>query len=327
MKAFVTGASGFTGSHLVKALEKKGWQVSGLVRETSALDRLAGTNADLVRGDICDRDALSRGMEGADFAFHVAAYVDLGLVDETQMERSNLEGTRTVLECARAANLRKLVYCSSISIYGDTQGQTIDETFRRAQQSYDSAYDRTKTEAQKLVDRAAAEGLPVVSIMPSGILGADDPHFGPVLRNFLKGVLRVWAGGDRITGVVCVEDLVELMVSAAENAEPGAHYIASAGDLPTREMFEILGRAGDLPAPKEIPEPIVRLVANLLDPIGRLLSWNPPIGRERVRYIYDRCVRVDASKARRELGWQPRSPERLLQEIAHEILAELPPRK
>lgn len=315
MKAMVTGATGFTGSHLVKALEQRGDTVVGLVRCSSDLSRLAGCNLQLVYGDITDRSALQAAMTGVDVVFHTAAYVELGLVDAAQMQRINVEGTRAVLETAKATGVSKLIYCSTIGIYGDTQGRVIDETFQRQQPDFSSAYDSTKYEAQQLVDQAAAAGLPVVSVMPSGIFGADDPHFGPVVKAFLQGKLKVWAGGDRITGIVHVDDLVEAMLLAAAKAPPGSHYILSTGDLSTREMFAFLSRETGIPEPWEAPEPLVRLVGNLLDPIGRLLSWQPPISRERVHYIYDRCVRVDGSKARRELGWQPRSVEQTLRDL------------
>jgi nucleoside-diphosphate-sugar epimerase len=191
----------------------------------------------------------------------------------------------------------------------------IDETFQREQADFSSAYDGTKYEAQQIVDHLAVEGLPVVSILPSGIFGADDPHFGPVMKQFLKGGLKVWAGGDRITGIVHVDDLASAMILAAEKGKPGEHYIISAGDLTTREMFAILSQESGVPVPNEAPKSIVRLAGNILDPIGRLLKWQPPLSRERVHYIYDRCVRVDASKARQELGWQPRSVAQTLKEI------------
>jgi nucleoside-diphosphate-sugar epimerase len=249
-----------------------------------------------------------------DVVFHTAAYVELGIVDAAKMEQVNVEGTRAVLEAAEAAGISKLVYCSTIGIYGDTQGQVIDETFQRQQQGFSSAYDFTKYQAQQLVDQFAAAGLPAVSVMPSGIFGADDPHFGPVLQAFLRGKLKVWAGGDRITGIVHVDDLVAAMLLAAEKAPPGSHYIISTGELTTREMFDFISRETGVPAPREVPEPIVRLAASLLDPIGRLFSWQAPVSRERVHYIYDRCVRVDGSKARRELGWEPRSVEQTLRD-------------
>ena len=317
MKAFVTGANGFTGSHLVQELIRRGHTVVALVRQTSDLTRLDGLPVEYVYGDVTDAAAVTRAIAQVDWVFHIAAYVELGIVDAARMERVNVEGTRNVLAAARAAQVQKMLYCSTIGIYGDTQGTVIDETFQRTQTDFSSAYDRTKLLAQQLIDQAAAEGFPVVSVMPSGIFGADDPHFGPVLQAFRSGKLKVWAGGDRITGIVHVDDLVALMLLAIEKAPPGAHYIASAGELTTREMFALVGKAANLPAPAEMPEALVRVVGALLTPIGKLLNWQPPISQERVHYLYDRCVRVDGSKAMRDLGWEPRSPEAVIQELAH----------
>jgi len=270
---------------------------------------------EFVYGDITDREALKTAMTDVDQVFHTAAYVELGLVDGDRMEQVNVEGTRAVLETAQAVGVTQMIYCSTIGVYGDTQGKVIDETFQRTQQNFSSAYDRTKYLAQRLVDQAAAEGFPVISVMPSGIFGPDDPHFGPVLRTFCKGKLKLWAGGDRITGIVHFDDLVAAMLLATEKAPAGEHYIISAGDLTTREMFQILSRETGVPAPAEAPQWLVRLAGNLLDPIGRLLNWQPPLSRERVHYLYDRCVRVDGSKAMRELGWQPRSVEQTLKQL------------
>lgn len=318
MKALVTGASGFTGSHLVRALEQQGHAVVGLVRKSSSLARLAESNVHLVYGDVTDHNALQAAMTGVDTVFHTAAYVELGLVDEPEMQRVNVEGTRVVLETAQTVG-SKLIYCSTIGVLGHTGGQVVNETFQRTQTDFSSAYDRTKYVAQQLVDQFAAQGLPVVSVLPSGIMGPDDPHFGPVVRQFLRGRLKFWAGGDRITGIVHVDDLVMAMILAAERGKPG-HYIISAGDLTTREMFDLLGQTRGIPSPREVPKPLVRFVGTLLDPLGHLFSWQPPLSRERVHYLYDRCVRVDATKARRELNWQPRSVSETLQAIASDII-------
>jgi dihydroflavonol-4-reductase len=315
MKTLVTGANGFTGSHLVRALLQRGVSVVGLVRETSNLDRLAGLAVDLVYGEIADRQALHTAMQNVDVVYHTAAYVELGLVNAARMTQVNVEGTRAVLDVARDLGIPKLVYCSTIGVYGDTQGRVIDETFVRQQQGFSSAYDATKYAAQQLVDEAAAQGQFVVSLLPSGIFGPDDPHFGPVLQAFQRGRLKLWAGGDRITGIVHVDDLVSAMILAAEKGPIGEHYIISAGELPSREMFAIFSQETGMPVPLEVPKPVVRAVAALLDPIGRLLGWQPPIDRERAHYLYDRCVRVSGQKARRELGWQPRSPEQTLREL------------
>lgn len=319
MKALVTGANGFTGSHLVQRLHQRGDEVVGLVRKSSNLSRLAACPVTLVYGDITDRTALEAAMQGVDVVFHTAAYVELGLVNAAEMERVNVEGTRAVVEVAQAVGVPRLVYCSTIGVYGDTGGRAIAETFQREQQDFSSAYDRTKYIAQQIVDAAVAQGFDAVSVMPSGIFGADDPHFGPVLKTFLRGKLKLWAGGQRVTGIVHVDDLAEAMLLAAAKAKPGDHFIISAGELTTLEMFEIFSRETGIPLPAETPEWLVRFLGNILDPIGRMLSWQPPISRERVHYLYDRCVRVDASKARQELGWNPRSPETVLREIVQEM--------
>jgi dihydroflavonol-4-reductase len=315
MKALVTGANGFTGSHLVKLLLARGDSVVGLVRKSSNVSRLADCDVTFAYGDITDRAALTEAMSGVDVVFHTAAYVELGIVNAAEMQRVNVEGTRAVLEVAKAVNVPKIVYCSTIGIFGDTQGKVINETFQRTQTDFSSAYDRTKYEAQQLVDRAVKDGQWIVSVMPSGIFGIDDPHFLPVLNAFRKGRLKVWAGGGRVTGIVHVDDLAEAMILAVDRGKSGEYYIISAGDLTTREMFEIFSQVTGIPAPREAPEPLVRLVASLLDPIGRISGWQPPIDNERVHYVYDRCVRVDATKARQELGWNPRSPEVTLKSL------------
>ncbi|MGF1538408.1 MAG: NAD-dependent epimerase/dehydratase family protein [Elainellaceae cyanobacterium] len=317
MKALVTGANGFTGSHLVKALLNREFSVVGFVRPTSDLSRLEpypSAGLELAYGDITDQAALTQAMAGVDWVFHTAAYVELGVVDAERMARINIEGTRAVLAAAQAAQVSRLLYCSTIGIYGDTQGQVIDETFERRQAGFSSAYDYTKYEAQRLVDQAAQDGLHTVSVMPSGIFGPDDPHFGPVLDAFRRGKLKVWAGGDRITGIVHVDDLVDGMLRAIEQGQAGEHFILSADELTTREMFAQLSQMTGQPPPSEVPPPLVRLAGNLLEPVGRLMNWQPPISRERVHYIYDRCVRVDGSKAKHRLSWAPRSVQATLQD-------------
>jgi dihydroflavonol-4-reductase len=315
MKALVTGANGFTGSHLVKALVNRGVAVIAYVRRSSQCDRLANLPITYAYGDIADQAALTAAMMGVDTVFHTAAYVELGLVDEAAMERVNVRGTKAVLAAAQANRVSKMVHCSTIGVLGDTQGQVVDETFVRTQTTFSSAYDRTKYLAQQAVDAAAQQGFDVVSVLPAGIFGADDPHFGPVVQTFLKGRLKLWAGGDRITGIVHVDDLVEAMILAAERGQRGEHYIISAGEMSTREMFQQFSQQSGISAPAEAPEFIVRLLGNLLDPIGRLLRWQPPLSRERVHYVYDRCVRVSGAKARSQLGWMPRSAEETLREL------------
>ena len=315
MKSLVTGANGFTGSHLVKRLLERGDEVVVYVRQSSDLSRIADLPIQFCYGNITDETALTAAMNGVNQVFHIAAYVELGLVDADLMEQVNVVGTKAVLNAAQTAGVQRMIHCSTIGIYGDTQGRTIDETFEREQKGFSSAYDSTKYFGQQAVDEAAQNGFHVVSVMPSGIFGLGDPHFGPVVQQFLKGGLKVWAAGDRVTGIVHVDDLVEAMILAIEQANIGEHFIISAGELTTNEMFQVFSQETGIPVPNEVPQALVRLVGSILDPIGRLLNWQPPISRERVHYLYDRCVRVDATKARTVLGWNPRSVEETLKEL------------
>jgi len=311
----VTGANGFTGSHLVRGLEQRGYEVVGLVRPSSDLSRLSNCHLTLVKGDLGDRAILEQAMSGVDQVFHTAAYVELGLVNTEAMSRVNIEGTRAVMEVAQAMGVSKVVYCSTIGVLGDTQGRVVDETFNREQTGFSSAYDWTKYEAQVIVDQLADQGLPVVSVLPSGILGADDPHFGQIVKLFGQGKLKFWPGRDRVTGIVHVEDLVTAMIQAAQIGQPGEHYIISAGELSIGEMFDYLSQKTGVSPPREAPKWLIRMLGNLLNPIGHLLNWQPPLSRERIHYIYDRCVRVDATKAKTQLNWQPRSVETILNEL------------
>ncbi|MFP4132937.1 MAG: NAD-dependent epimerase/dehydratase family protein [Halothece sp.] len=320
MKALVTGANGFTGSHLVRGLEVRGDQVVGLVRPTSDLSKLKDCQVELVKGDICDRASLEKAMTGVDVVFHTAAYVELGLVDAQAMSQVNIEGTQAVMETAKKLGVSKVVYCSTIGVFGDTRGQVVDETFTRQQEGFSSAYDWTKYEAQRIVDEMAQVGLPVVSVLPSGIFGKGDPHFGQIVKLFTEGKLKFWPGRDRVTGIVHVDDLVSAMIKASEIGKNGEHYIISAGELTIGEMFDLISEKTGIPTPKEAPPWLIRILGNLLTPIGQLLNWQPPLSRERVHYIYDRCVRVDATKARKELNWQPRRVQSILDELISEQL-------
>ena len=309
----VTGANGFTGSHVVQMLLEQKYKVRGLVRPSSDLSRLQGLDVELVKGEITDPRAIKDAVAGIDRIIHTAAYVDLGIVNQERMMHVNVRGLRMLLKYALSFKVKRFVHCSTIGVFGDTQGQVIDENFVRTQRTFSSAYDRSKYEAQKLVDSYGRRGLAVVSVMPSGIFGLGDPHFGPVIQRFLQGRLKFWAGRARITGIVHVADLSELLIMAAEKGRTGEYYIGSAGELTTAEIFSLLSRQVGIAPPKEIPETLVRMIGACCDPVGHLFSFNPPLSRERVHYIYDRCVRVDATKARHELGWRPMMPEKIIQ--------------
>ena len=315
MTTLVTGASGFTGSHTVKHLLSQGHPVRAMVRTDSDLARLAIPGLDMVNADLGDRRSLKVACDGVRRIIHCAAYVDLGRTDSERMQRVNVEGTQALLDAAQASGVQRFVHCSTIGVFGDTQGQIADEGFQRQQMGVSGAYDHTKLEAQRRVDAAKAEGFETVSVLPSGIFGVGDPHFGQVVARFRQGRLPFWPALDRPTGIVHVEDVASALVLAADKGRPGAWYIASAGELTQRRMFEILGPLEGQTPPKELPKALVRMMGSGLDIVAGLTGIKVPLDRERVHYLYDRCVRVSADRARSELGWSPMEPEEIVRSL------------
>ncbi len=312
---FVTGANGFTGSNVVKNLVTRGHKVKGLVRQKSELTRLSGIPVELIRADIADEATLTTAFQSVDTVIHTAAMVELGITDGRVMERVNVEGTRSVVSAAKSAGVRRLIHCSTIGVLGDTHGTIANEATVRSSAPFASAYDRSKFQAEELALGANGGGLEVVSVLPSGIMGPGDPHFGTLIRLYQKGRLPFWPALDRLTGIVHVEDIAELLVLAGLHGSPGDRYIGSAGETTPRKIFEILGAILGRAPPRELPESAARTAAAVLDPIGRATGWNPPLSRERIHYLYDRCVRVKADKARTDLGWRPQAPEQVIAQL------------
>ena len=295
--------------------EKAGFDMYGIVRSHRRAECIEAHRDRLFIADITDREALCKVFHDADIVIHTAGYVDLGTVDREEMFRVNVEGMHSVLWAAKESRIKRIVHVSTIGIFGDTGGAVVDEHYQRQQVSFSSSYDETKLIAQQLVNEYQRQGMDAVSVLPSGIMGKGDPHFGPVIRRFLNGKLPFWAGGARITGIVHVEDVADLLLLAATRGRSGEYYIASAGELTTREMFQLLSEYSGIAPPKEVPEKWVRTLANVLTLAAKFGRFRPPLNRERIHYLYDRCVRVDASKARQTLGWNPRSPETTIKQL------------
>ena len=144
MKIFVTGATGFIGGHLVPKLIARGDQITCLVRNPDKATNLTQLGTTLVKGDVSDRAVMREAMRGVDGVFHIAALYKLGLEFKDQMQTANVEGTRHVLETALEVGVPKIVYTSTVGVFGNTQGQIVDETYRVAQQGLKSEYERTK---------------------------------------------------------------------------------------------------------------------------------------------------------------------------------------
>ncbi|MEE9268134.1 MAG: NAD-dependent epimerase/dehydratase family protein, partial [Thermoplasmata archaeon] len=171
MRYFVTGATGFIGSRLVRQLAEGGHEVAALVRTPPAARPLADLGVDVHKGDVTDRESMRAPMEGADGVFHLAAWFKIGAWDRRAAVPVNVDGTRNVLELMKELEIPRGVYTSSLAAFGDTHGKVVDETYR-AEGRFPSEYDRTKWMAQVQVAEPMMEaGLPLIVVQPGLVYG------------------------------------------------------------------------------------------------------------------------------------------------------------
>jgi nucleoside-diphosphate-sugar epimerase len=306
VRYFVTGGTGFIGGELARQLVAAGHDVVALVRDLGRAVDLAGMGVELVVGDIQDRATVGAAMEGADGAFHLAAWYKVGARDSEAAEAINVRGTRTVLEAAGEAAVPKIVYTSTVAVFGDTSGRVVDESYRRGG-PWLTEYDRTKWLAHYEVAVPLAEaGLPLVIVQPGMVYGPGDrSNVGDVLRDYLRRRLPV-----RPSQGGCwshVADSARGHILAMERGRLGESYVLS-GDC--RQWIEVLALAEELTGirpPRLILPPVVaRISAVLMKPVAALLPVPQMYHPETLRVAAGTTYFASDAKARREIGWNPR---------------------
>jgi dihydroflavonol-4-reductase len=190
MKAFVTGATGFVGSHVARALAEQGADLRLLVRPSSRTDNIADLRAEVAIGDLCEPESLRTAMQGCDVVFHVAADYRIWVRDPEHMYRANVEGTRAVIEAAQACGVRRVVYCSSVATMGFTQsGQIVDEDTPVSLADMVGHYKRSKFMAEQIALEAGRKGANVVVVNPTTPIGERDikpTPTGRIIVDFLN---------------------------------------------------------------------------------------------------------------------------------------------
>src|SRR4051794_10494485 len=212
MRVFVTGGTGFIGGHVVRKLIERGDQVAALVRSPEKGKELEALGAELVPGDISDRAALAAGMEGADAVIHGAAIYEVGIPksEHEQMRQANVVGTENVLGAALDAKIPKVVYVSTVAVFGNTHGEVVDESYEHPGTDFTSYYEQTKWEAHQVAKRLHKEGLPCVIIQPGGVYGPDDHSAtGQTMNQLLDGKLPLMPFPDLGLNLGHVEDIAD----------------------------------------------------------------------------------------------------------------------
>jgi dihydroflavonol-4-reductase len=302
MPVFVTGGTGFIGSHLVEALVRKNEQVYALARKTSNTNRLKKLGVTLIDGDVTDASSLKGAMKDCQTVYHLANRYEMWLPDKSVFYKVNVEGTRNVLNEAMNAGVEKVVYTSAAEALGEKKGEIATEETRHSG-VFLSEHCRTKylglVEALKLRDR----GLPLVVIMPCAVIGPGDfKATGKLILRLLNQKLPGIFFGDSSIAFVYAKDVVEGEMLAAEKGKVGEKYILSSEILKVREFFETICNIGNVPMPtREISPAICYMLAYMMEFASFFTKTHPEMPLPLVR-VMEHGMMFDNSKAKRELG-------------------------
>jgi dihydroflavonol-4-reductase len=321
MRALVTGATGFLGSHLARRLCGRGDDVRVLVRSTSDLSRLRDLPVDIVEGDVTDATAVDRAVVGCDQVFHVAAYLEFGPDDPTFMEQVNVGGTEHVLGAAAEAGV-PAVHVSSVASFGPTGTEMCDETYWCPDEPI-VAYERTKRDAHLVARRLASDGAAVRIAAPGGLYGwVDTSELAQLIKAYVLYPIPVGYMPEMVHSVVNVDDCADGLVRIAERGADGDEFVLASETVTLAHWFELFCRgAGRRPPSVYVPTAALRAVAPLLERLDRYGIPGSAMALETLG-MATRHIAYSGAKARRDLGWEPRSLEQGMSELAVALQAE-----
>lgn len=324
MEYFVTGATGFIGTHLVERLVSDGHHVTALTRDRWNADHLPDA-VTVAEGDITDKETMRDAMAGADGVFHLAAWFQIGPGpwNAEKARRINVDGTRNVLELLDELDVPNGVYVSTVGVYGNTGGEYVDESYR-SPRSFPSVYQRTKWDARyEVAEPMMDDGLPLVVASLGAIYGPGDKSYGGTPRTGFQGLLRgdlPMVPDDFVLPFDYVEDTAAALDAAMQAGEPGEEYIVASEPRNITDVFEVAADLTGVEMPRSVPGSVFRWLGRgvgVLEP-----AVQPPEGfeSEMLRFFGTGPVLVDNAKAQRELGIEHRPLEDGLREyLAWEV--------
>lgn len=307
MKIFLTGATGFVGSHVARVLSDGGADLRLLVRATSRRENLEGLHGDLVVGDLRDATSLRKGMEGCEVVFHVAADYRLWTRDPKEMYASNVEGTESLIRAAQQAGVRRIVYTSSVATMGfQHEAVAVNEDTPVSIKNMIGHYKRSKFMAEQKAVEAARAGVDIVIVNPSTPIGEHDikpTPTGRIVVDFLKRRFPAYVH----TGLnlVDVRECAQGHVAALDRGRRGERYILGGQNLTLKQILDKLGQITGLRSPKiKIPYALAFATA-VVDTAwtGMLMKREPRATIDAVR-MGRKMMYVSSEKAERELGWK-----------------------
>jgi len=306
--AFVTGASGFTGSYLCKALLEKNYNVKALVRKNSNREKLEKMDIQFIEGDLADPDSIKGKIKDTDIVFHIAALYRQEGVSKDMFTKVNLEGTRIMLDESIASGVKRFVHCSTVGVQGEISNPPASED---APYKPGDHYQVSKLEGEKLALSYFNQGkIDGVVVRPVGIYGPGDTRFLKLFKHIYKSNFKMIGKGNVLYHLTFVEDLVQGIILAGETPAASRQIYTIGGNeyLPLTDLVNMIAQILDKPISKiHIPLWPVYTAAFLCEMICRPLGIEPPIYRRRLDFFTkDRAF--DISKARNELGYNPKVP-------------------
>ena len=306
-RIFVTGATGFVGHHVAKALAADGASLRLLVRKTSNLANLEGISGETVTGDLADPESLKPALAGCDAVVHVAADYRLWIPDPAQMYRANVEGTRELLRLAREAGVRRAVYTSSVAtMHFRTDGIVINEDTPVSLADMVGHYKRSKFLAEQEAIRAAQSGQQVMILNPTTPIGPNDAKPTPTGRIFVDFLNRRFpAYVDTGLNLVDVAEVARTHVLALSKGTPGRRYILGGENLSLKQILDKMSAIAGIPSPTtRIPFAIAATYAFFEELItGRIRGKEPRATLEEVR-MGRKKMYASSARAQQELGFR-----------------------
>ncbi|MBW4051066.1 MAG: NAD-dependent epimerase/dehydratase family protein [Proteobacteria bacterium] len=318
-KALVTGATGFVGAAVVRALLAQGWQVRALVRRGSDRRNVASLPVEQVVGDLTDAASLRGALEGCGAVFHVAADYRLWAPRPEELYRANVEGTGHLLDAARGAGVRRIVYTSSVATVGlPADGRPGTEDTPVGLGEMIGHYKRSKFLAEERARAAAAAGAPVVIVNPSTPIGPGDVKptpTGQIVLDAARG--RTPAYLDTGLNIVHVDDVAAGHLLAFHHGRVGERYILGGEDMTLRQILTLIAeRVGRSPPRIRLPHGAVLPVAYASELYARLTGRPTRVTVEGVRMARKRMF-FSSAKAARELGYRWRPPPEAFADALH----------
>jgi nucleoside-diphosphate-sugar epimerase len=302
----VTGATGFTGSHLARSLARAGRPVRALVRDSARASELAAAGVELVTGDIRDADTLRRATAGVSIVYNVAAlYRQAGLPRATY-RAVNALAAGAIVEAAAAAGARRVVHCSTVGVHGDVEHPPANED---APLKPGDVYQETKLEGERLAqDAGRRTGMPVTIVRPSGIYGPGDRRLLKLFRGVARRRFPMLGSGKIYYHLTYIDDLVEGFRLCGEHpAAANRTYILAGGEVTTlNELVDLVASAAKVNPPRvHLPVWPVWIAGAACELICAPFGLEPPLYRRRVDF-YTKSRAFDIARARQEIGFAPR---------------------